>query len=140
MHSHRVRICEHWDRLPIDCDEMHEHFHWLSIKLSLKPEVSHMLIFTKCCHYLLGCESCVDECCPRCQAPRGFAETCRVNEVPVQFLAMMMRAQSDMTRKQSILINSLVLLAAKWYLCVYMEILHSTIAFPLKHFRSASFL
>ena len=43
-------------------------------------------IFTKCCRYILGCQSCVDtwysggerldKPCPRCRAERGYAETC----------------------------------------------------------------
>lgn len=60
----------------------------------LRPPV----IFTKCCRYLLGCQTCVDtwyggekgrtKQCPRCWADRGFAETCQVYGLD-EFLASM---------------------------------------------------
>ena len=50
----------------------------------LKPPV----IFAKCCHYILGCQQCVEtwyrgdegrnKRCPRCRADRGSAETCQL--------------------------------------------------------------
>ena len=48
-------------------------------------------IFSRCCKYLIGCETCIDQwyegeggrskTCPRCRAERGFTETCRLNGI-----------------------------------------------------------
>ncbi len=53
--------------------------------------ISPPAIFSRCCKYIIGCESCIDKwyegesgrnkTCPRCRAERGFPETCRLNGI-----------------------------------------------------------
>ena len=55
------------------------------------------IIFSKCCKSIIGYQECIDKwycgsegmgrSCPRCQAERGFTETCRVNGLS-EFLEM----------------------------------------------------
>ena len=60
---------------------------------SMKPPI----IFTKCCKYILGCQSCVntwygggeglDKPCPRCRTERAFGKTCQLKGMD-EFLKM----------------------------------------------------